>query len=159
MYLPSKFFYFRARIPVSNAVTAMEVWLLACMMLVFFSLVEYTIILKKGVSHNRQLEKIKKDANYVKAPNGVSRTFYWIKFDVWSKSGSSLQLLISLLKLLNSRVITQVCRHTPPFFTMRWFKTQTFFIILIFSVRTLLKASCCKWRMLIRRRRWGDIRL
>ena len=60
----------------SNAVTAMEVWLLACMMLVFFSLVEYTIILKKGVSHNRQLEKIKKDANYVKAPNGVSRTFY-----------------------------------------------------------------------------------
>ena len=90
----------------------MEVWLLACMMLVFFSLVEYTIILKKGVSHNRQLEKIKKDANYVKAPNGVSRTFYWWKFDVRSKSGSSLQLLISLLKLLNSRVITQVCRHS-----------------------------------------------
>ena len=56
----------RARIPVSNAVTAMEVgpltsdillgspegtdcvqvWLLACMMLVFLSLVEYAVILR-----------------------------------------------------------------------------------------------------------------
>ena len=39
----------------------MEVWLLACMMLVFFSLVEYTIILRKSVNHNRYLEKIKKE--------------------------------------------------------------------------------------------------
>ena len=66
------FHCFRARIPVSNAVTAMEVWLLACMMLVFFSLVEYTIILKKGVSHNRNLERIKKETTYIKASNGVS---------------------------------------------------------------------------------------
>ena len=51
----------------------MEVWLLACMMLVFFSLVEYTIILKKGVSHNRNLEKIKKETTYIKASNGVSQ--------------------------------------------------------------------------------------
>merc|ERR1719510_1721812 len=45
------------RIPVSNAVTAMEVWLLACMLLVFLSLVEYAIILRRIVIHQRNLEK------------------------------------------------------------------------------------------------------
>merc|ERR1719350_972730 len=45
------------RIPVSNAVTAMEVWLLACMLLVFLSLVEYAIILRRIVMHQRNLEK------------------------------------------------------------------------------------------------------
>ena len=66
---------FRARIPVSNAVTAMEVWLLACMMLVFFSLVEYTIILRKSVHHNRVLEKMKKEPNYPRTSNGVLGPF------------------------------------------------------------------------------------
>merc|ERR1719474_2248757 len=45
------------RIPVSNAVTAMEVWLLACMLLVFLSLVEYAIILRKIVVHQRNIER------------------------------------------------------------------------------------------------------
>ena len=64
-----------ARIPVSNAVTAMEVWLLACMMLVFFSLVEYTIILRKSVQHNRVLEKMKKEpSHHPRSSNGV---WYW----------------------------------------------------------------------------------
>jgi len=45
------------RIPVSNAVTAMEVWLLACMLLVFLSLVEYAIILRRIVLHQRNLER------------------------------------------------------------------------------------------------------
>jgi len=45
------------RIPVSNAVTAMEVWLLACMLLVFLSLVEYAIILRRIVIHQRNLER------------------------------------------------------------------------------------------------------
>ena len=56
----------------SNAVTAMEVWLLACMMLVFFSLVEYTIILRRNVAHNRALEIMKRDTNIIKNFNGVS---------------------------------------------------------------------------------------
>ena len=55
----------------SNAVTAMEVWLLACMMLVFFSLVEYTVILRRSVAHNRTLEIMKRDANIIKNSNGV----------------------------------------------------------------------------------------
>jgi len=46
-----------ARIPVSNAVTAMEVWLLACMLLVFLSLVEYAVILRRIVLHHRHLER------------------------------------------------------------------------------------------------------
>merc|ERR1719397_1026568 len=57
------------RIPISNAVTAMEVWLLACMLLVFLSLVEYTIILRRSVNHNRIIEKQKKDS-YMKSFNG-----------------------------------------------------------------------------------------
>ena len=67
--------YYRARIPVSNAVTAMEVWLLACMMLVFLSLVEYTIILRRIVTHNRELERFKKETARQKlkdVSNGVS---------------------------------------------------------------------------------------
>merc|ERR1719410_1108285 len=62
LVLINMFNFTTARIPVSNAVTAMEVWLLACMMLVFFSLVEYTIILRKSVTHNRTLEIMKRDA-------------------------------------------------------------------------------------------------
>ena len=44
----------------SNTVTALEVWLLACMLLVFLSLVEYSVILWDGVKRRqasqRQLE-------------------------------------------------------------------------------------------------------
>jgi len=69
LVLINMFNFTTARIPVSNAVTAMEVWLLACMMLVFFSLVEYTIILRRSVAHNRHLEKMKREANYIKASN------------------------------------------------------------------------------------------
>jgi len=50
-----------ARIPVSNAVTAMEVWLLACMTLVFLSLVEYAVILRRIVLHQRVIENIRKE--------------------------------------------------------------------------------------------------
>merc|ERR1719397_1492841 len=49
------------RIPVSNAVTAMEVWLLACMLLVFLSLVEYAIILRRIVIHQRNLERRRRE--------------------------------------------------------------------------------------------------
>ena len=41
------------RIPVSNTVTALEVWLLACMLLVFLSLVEYAVILRQIVIYKR----------------------------------------------------------------------------------------------------------
>jgi len=37
-----------SKIPVSNSVTALEIWLLACVILVFFSLLEYSIILWDG---------------------------------------------------------------------------------------------------------------
>ena len=56
----------------------MEVWLLACMLLVFLSLVEYTIILRKIVAHNRMLERHKKEAARRKSAeftNGVNAEF------------------------------------------------------------------------------------
>ena len=37
----------------SNTVTALEVWLLACMLLVFLSLVEYAVILRQIVLYKR----------------------------------------------------------------------------------------------------------
>ena len=37
----------------SNTVTALEVWLLACMLLVFLSLVEYAVILRQIVIYKR----------------------------------------------------------------------------------------------------------
>ena len=43
------------RIPVSNTVTALEVWLLACMLLVFLSLVEYAVILRQIVIYKRSV--------------------------------------------------------------------------------------------------------
>ena len=48
----------RSKIPVSNSVTALEIWLLTCVMLVFLSLAEYSLILWDGVkrrnaSHRR----------------------------------------------------------------------------------------------------------
>ena len=49
-----------SKIPVSNSVTALEIWLLTCVMLVFLSLVEYSVILWDGVKRRqasqRQLE-------------------------------------------------------------------------------------------------------
>jgi hypothetical protein len=48
---------FRTRIPVSNTVTALEVWLLACMLLVFLTLMEYAVILRKIVLFRRYLPK------------------------------------------------------------------------------------------------------
>eukprot|EP00090_Calanus_glacialis_P009961 TRINITY_DN18345_c0_g1_i1.p1 TRINITY_DN18345_c0_g1~~TRINITY_DN18345_c0_g1_i1.p1 ORF type:complete len:466 (-),score=107.54 TRINITY_DN18345_c0_g1_i1:448-1845(-) len=67
LVLINMFNFTTARIPVSNAVTAMEVWLLACMLLVFLSLVEYTVILRKIVNHNRALERYKKDVSRQKS--------------------------------------------------------------------------------------------
>ena len=43
----------RSKIPVSNSVTALELWLLACVILVFFSLLEYSVILWEGVKKRK----------------------------------------------------------------------------------------------------------
>ena len=56
----------RTRIPVSNAVTAMEVWLLACMLLVFLSLVEYAIILRRIVIFTRETNRVNKRNEEIK---------------------------------------------------------------------------------------------
>ena len=47
----------RARIPVANSITAMEVWLLACIVLVFLTLVEYAVILREEVLIKRNKRK------------------------------------------------------------------------------------------------------
>ena len=49
---------FSTRIPVSNTVTALEVWLLACMLLVFLSLVEYAVILRQIVLYKRKKDRL-----------------------------------------------------------------------------------------------------
>ncbi|XP_023326380.1 glycine receptor subunit alpha-3 [Eurytemora carolleeae] len=60
------------RIPVSNTVTALEVWLLACMLLVFLSLLEYAVILRQIVLYRRKREKDGENAYY----NGTGTSSY-----------------------------------------------------------------------------------
>ena len=45
---------YRSEIPVSNSVTALEIWLLTCVMLVFLSLAEYSLILWDGVKRRNE---------------------------------------------------------------------------------------------------------
>ena len=51
-----------ARIPVASQVTALEVWLLACILLVFGALAEYAFILRQIIVISRQR---KRDDDYV----------------------------------------------------------------------------------------------
>ena len=41
----------------ANSITAMEVWLLACIVLVFLTLVEYAVILREEVINKRSKRK------------------------------------------------------------------------------------------------------
>ena len=47
----------RSKIPVSNSVTALEIWLLTCVMLVFLSLAEYSLILWDGVKRRNDTQR------------------------------------------------------------------------------------------------------
>ena len=52
---------FSARIPVASQVTALEVWLLACILLVFGALAEYAFILRQIIYLSRQNSKQEED--------------------------------------------------------------------------------------------------
>lgn len=54
-------FIFSARIPVASQVTALEVWLLACILLVFGALAEYAFILRQIIYLSRQSSKQDED--------------------------------------------------------------------------------------------------
>ena len=47
----------RARIPVASQVTALEIWLLACILLVFGALGEYAFILRQVIQLSRKLRR------------------------------------------------------------------------------------------------------
>lgn len=49
--------FLRSKIPVSNSVTALEIWLLTCVMLVFLSLAEYSLILWDGVKRRNDSQR------------------------------------------------------------------------------------------------------
>ena len=51
--------FFRARIPVASAVTALEIWLLACILLVFGALAEYAFILRQVINLSRQQRRLR----------------------------------------------------------------------------------------------------
>ena len=50
---------FRARIPVASAVTALEIWLLACILLVFGALAEYAFILRQVINLTRKQRRMR----------------------------------------------------------------------------------------------------
>ena len=49
-------FFLRARIPVASQVTALEIWLLACILLVFGALGEYAFILRQVIKIGRKVQ-------------------------------------------------------------------------------------------------------
>ena len=53
------FLYSRARIPVASQVTALEIWLLACILLVFGALAEYAFILRQVINLTRQQRRLR----------------------------------------------------------------------------------------------------
>ena len=57
------YFYFSARIPVASQVTALEIWLLACILLVFGALAEYAFILRQVIKLSRQQQRMRNHFN------------------------------------------------------------------------------------------------
>ena len=57
LYLP--IYLSRARIPVASQVTALEIWLLACILLVFGALAEYAFILRQVINLTRQQRRLR----------------------------------------------------------------------------------------------------
>ena len=56
-------FILRARIPVASQVTALEIWLLACILLVFGALAEYAFILRQVIKLSRQQQRMRNHFN------------------------------------------------------------------------------------------------
>lgn len=79
LVLINMFNFTTARIPVANSITAMEVWLLACIVLVFLTLVEYAVILREEVLIKR---------NKRKALSTTSTTLFELKKDDLSNPSS-----------------------------------------------------------------------
>ena len=50
---------YRARIPVASQVTALEIWLLACILLVFGALAEYAFILRQVINLTRKQRRLR----------------------------------------------------------------------------------------------------
>ena len=57
------FLFSRARIPVASQVTALEIWLLACILLVFGALAEYAFILRQVIKLSRQQQRMRNHFN------------------------------------------------------------------------------------------------
>ena len=58
--------------------TALEIWLLACILLVFLTLVEYAVILREGVRRRtikcKQLQAYLQQSSYYDYPNEVKNS-------------------------------------------------------------------------------------
>ena len=62
----------RARIPVASQVTALEIWLLACILLVFGALAEYAFILRQVINLTRQHRRLRQKMQNEGALNSFS---------------------------------------------------------------------------------------
>ena len=61
--LKVSYLFSRARIPVASQVTALEIWLLACILLVFGALAEYAFILRQVIKLSRQQQRMRNHFN------------------------------------------------------------------------------------------------
>ena len=60
---------FRVRIPVASQVTALEIWLLACILLVFGALAEYAFILRQVIKLSRKTNGSADSPSALASPN------------------------------------------------------------------------------------------
>ena len=91
----------RSKIPVSNSVTAMELWLLACVILVFFSLLEYSVILWEGVK-KRKASNMRLQVGPHLRQNGRNNNSFSMSFFL-------CQLTKTLIYLTRLPLILEIC--------------------------------------------------
>ena len=89
------FLFLRARIPVASQVTALEIWLLACILLVFGALAEYAFILRQVIKLSRQQQRMRNHFNLqLKNSDGNNTQSPPQQLDVFSPNAGKVQEMI-----------------------------------------------------------------
>ena len=96
--------FFRARIPVASAVTALEIWLLACILLVFGALAEYAFILRQVINLSRQQRRLRLRMQ-LENPGSFNHPNYNSPPAVFAPGKSIQCLILSILNLVNNNTI------------------------------------------------------
>ena len=81
------FYASRARIPVASQVTALEIWLLACILLVFGALGEYAFILRQVIQLSRKLRR-QRVGSAVASSHAILQVLFFFYQPLAARSGN-----------------------------------------------------------------------